>query len=418
MSAGCGAGFGAGFGAAFDALVIGAGPAGSCAAILLADAGWRVALVEKQDYPRRKVCGECISAASLSIFERLGVRQALAPFAGRPLRQMALVCGTRILRAPLPAHADGSNPWGLAIGREHLDALLLERARERGVTVFQPWQADGLAGTPGDFACRLRRVGEHEERLLAARLVIDAHGAWEPPLREDGGGHARPARPQLSSDLFAFKANFADTALEPGLLPVLSFPGGYGGLVVADGARATFAFCLRRDALARARRAFPGARPAEAAQCWVRRHAGAADALLGPGAQVGAWLGAGPIRPGIHLGKRGENMFRIGNAAGEAHPIIGEGINMALQSAVLLVAALLRHRGQGAAAHARLHAAYAEAWRRQFGARIRMSALYAQLAMRPQLFGGLLPSLARHPALLTRLARWCGKVAPAPACPE
>lgn len=407
--------------ARFDALVIGAGPAGSCAAILLADAGWRVALVEKQDYPRRKVCGECISATSLPIFERLGMRQALAPFAGRPLRQMALVCGPRILRAPLPAYADAINPWGLAIGREHLDALLLERAGERGVAVFQPWQAEELTGAPGDFACRLRRVGRNaepqDERLLCAGLVIDAHGAWEPPLRHEEGAPARSAGRQRPSDLFAFKANFADTALEPGLLPVLSFPGGYGGLVVADGARATFAFCLRRDALERARRAFPGARPAEAAQCWVRRHAGAADALLGAAPQVGAWLGAGPIRPGIHLGKRGERMLRIGNAAGEAHPIIGEGINMALQSAVLLVGTVLRHRGQGAAAHGRLHAAYAEAWRRQFGARIRMSALYAQLAMRPQLFGRLLPALARHPGLLTRLARWCGKVTPAPAWP-
>ena len=59
--------------AGFDAIVIGAGPAGSTAAILLADAGWHVALVEKQAYPRRKVCGECISATNLPILEALGV---------------------------------------------------------------------------------------------------------------------------------------------------------------------------------------------------------------------------------------------------------------------------------------------------------------------------------------------------------
>ena len=41
----------------FDALIIGAGPAGSSAAILLARAGWSVALIEKQRFPRRKVCG-------------------------------------------------------------------------------------------------------------------------------------------------------------------------------------------------------------------------------------------------------------------------------------------------------------------------------------------------------------------------
>ena len=48
----------------FDALIIGAGPAGSSAAILLATAGWSVALIEKQAFPRRKVCGECVAASN------------------------------------------------------------------------------------------------------------------------------------------------------------------------------------------------------------------------------------------------------------------------------------------------------------------------------------------------------------------
>ncbi|MEO8411175.1 MAG: FAD-dependent oxidoreductase, partial [Propionivibrio sp.] len=43
----------------FDVAIIGAGPAGAAAAILLARAGWTVALIEKRAFPRRKVCGEC-----------------------------------------------------------------------------------------------------------------------------------------------------------------------------------------------------------------------------------------------------------------------------------------------------------------------------------------------------------------------
>lgn len=403
----------------FDAIVIGAGPAGSCAAILLAGAGWRVALVEKQAYPRKKVCGECISATSLPILDVLGIGHAVARLAGRPLRQVALVCGARTVRAPLPAYADPVHRWGVAIGREHLDALLLEQARCRGVSVFQPWQVCGIAGTPGHFECRLRQADAGDERLLAVSLVIDAHGSWEPPIRQEGGLAAPPAYPHRSSDLFAFKANFVRTALEPGLLPVLAFPGGYGGIVIADGARATFAFCLRRDALMKARSRFTGLKPAEAAQCWVRRHSSAAAALLDDGVQLGKWLGAGPIRPGIHLGKRDEVIFRIGNAAGEAHPIIGEGISMALQSAVLLVDTIVRHGTQGVdgPAQLRIHAAYADAWRRHFARRIRLSALYAQLAMRPHVFGGLLSAVEHKPALLTRFARWCGKVRPGPASP-
>ena len=47
-----------------DAVIVGAGPAGSAAAFLLARAGWSVALIEKEVFPRRKVCGECVRRAT------------------------------------------------------------------------------------------------------------------------------------------------------------------------------------------------------------------------------------------------------------------------------------------------------------------------------------------------------------------
>ena len=48
----------------YDAIVVGGGPAGATSAILLAQAGWRVAVVEKARFPRRKVCGEFISGTT------------------------------------------------------------------------------------------------------------------------------------------------------------------------------------------------------------------------------------------------------------------------------------------------------------------------------------------------------------------
>src|ERR1700744_3668813 len=61
----------------YDALIIGAGPAGSAAARLLPRAGWRVGLTEKPEFPRRKVCGEFISAPTLAVLKDCGVA---APF--------------------------------------------------------------------------------------------------------------------------------------------------------------------------------------------------------------------------------------------------------------------------------------------------------------------------------------------------
>jgi flavin-dependent dehydrogenase len=56
----------------YDALVIGGGPAGATTALLLARAGWSVALVERKAFPRRKVCGEFISATSEPLLRDLG----------------------------------------------------------------------------------------------------------------------------------------------------------------------------------------------------------------------------------------------------------------------------------------------------------------------------------------------------------
>jgi hypothetical protein len=86
------------------------------------------------------------------------------------------------------------------------------------------------------------------------------------------------------------------------------------------------------------------------------------------------------------------------------------------EKAVLLADALVRHGPQRmqASDQRRVHAEYAATWRRHVARRIHWSALYAQLAMRPRIFGGMVPALQRNPALLTWFARWCGKVRPGP----
>ena len=79
----------------YDAIIVGAGPAGSSAAILLARAGWSIALVEKQRFPRRKVCGECIAASNLPLLDALGIGAEVAAQAGPELRGVALMRGDR-----------------------------------------------------------------------------------------------------------------------------------------------------------------------------------------------------------------------------------------------------------------------------------------------------------------------------------
>src|SRR5450759_316187 len=81
----------------YDAIIVGGGPAGSTAAILLAQAGWSVAVIEKHAFPRRKVCGECIAATNLALFDLLGIGLQLDALAGRGLRSVGLCVSEEML---------------------------------------------------------------------------------------------------------------------------------------------------------------------------------------------------------------------------------------------------------------------------------------------------------------------------------
>jgi hypothetical protein len=85
-----------------DALVVGGGPAGAAAALLLAQAGWSVVVVERSVFPRKKVCGEYLSATNLPLLDRLGIGALFREQAGPPVRKVGLFAGKTIVEADLP----------------------------------------------------------------------------------------------------------------------------------------------------------------------------------------------------------------------------------------------------------------------------------------------------------------------------
>ncbi len=398
---------------AYDAVIVGAGPAGSTAAILLARAGWSVAVVEKQRFPRRKVCGECIAASNLPLLDALGIGGDFIATAGPEQRQVALMFGERTVVADLPAAPDPRHRWGRALGRETLDTLLLDAARGAGAVVLQPWAVQAIDGPAGAHGCEIRAIESDEKKTLRASLVIAANGSWE-PLPSNRETQRIDRRPD---DLFAFKANFRGAALADGLLAVLAvlaFDGGYGGMVVADRRVTTLACCVRRDRLDASRGDAPGARAGEVVEALLRRECRGVEAALGAAERDGAWLASGPLDPGIRL-REDDALFRIGNAAGEAHPIIGEGMSMAIQSAWCLCAHLIASRVRGGIVadvgwQRAIRQRYVADWRRQFTPRLRLAAAFAHLAMRPAVFAPVFGLVGHWPALLTRAAAWSGKI--------
>lgn len=401
-----------------DAIVVGAGPAGTSLALLLARRGWAVAIVEKKMFPRRKVCGEFISASNLALLDRLEIGAAWRANAGPEIRRVGFFSGATCIEAPMPGakyEPPVKDAFGRALGRDMLDFLLLQAARSAGAEIFQPCRAVAIDQDGGMQAVRIQAKDENSgdgTTFLRAPVVVAAHGSWEPgQLPSQLGKVCHP------SDLLGFKAHFTGASLAPDLMPLLIFPGGYGGMVLADHGRLSISCCIRRDMLARLRKT-RGSEPDDPRQDGhpsaadaVFRHLmtscrGVSDAL--DGARLdNPWLAAGPIRPGIRACYEND-IFRVGNAAGESHPIIAEGISMALQSSWLL-ATELADAPSDRAGREGTGRRYQAAWRGLFSTRVYAAAALAGMALRPGGAALIGAAVRNFPRALTLGAHMSGK---------
>lgn len=383
----------------YDALVIGGGPSGATAALLLARAGWNVALAEKSPFPRSKVCGEFISATSLPLLREIGFDEEFRAAAGPAVRRIGIFAQDAMLTAEMPRTHGPFGEWGHALGREHLDLMLIRAAARAGAAIRQPCKVIELRRDREGFVCTL--VGTRSTEQLVTQLVIAANGSWQP------APYPIPRRPHRRSDLLAFKAHFRGSELPADLMPLFAFPGGYGGMVHSDNGRVSLSCCIRRDILQLCRQRSCNDDGSHQAAIAVRQHIEASclgvRQVLKKAAVQDAWLAAGPIQPGIRSCYT-NGIFRIGNAAGEAHPIVAEGISMALQSAWLLC----RHLRAGLTAD-EVARRYRAEWNASFALRIRTAALFAHLAMRPGAVATLLPLLRAFPRIVTLGAQLSGK---------
>ncbi len=99
--------------------------------------------------------------------------------AGPPVRRVAVYAGEAMIAAELDSPADHAAYGGRALGREHLDTLLRERAAAAGADVCQPCTLSAFVAIDGGYECTIVDKGTRQSRALHSRLIIAAHGSWE-----------------------------------------------------------------------------------------------------------------------------------------------------------------------------------------------------------------------------------------------
>jgi geranylgeranyl reductase family protein len=293
----------------YDAIVVGAGPAGSTAARALAQGGARVCLLDTAHFPRPKPCGGALSPRTLrhlppgvEAVVRARVRRAVFTFrSGRPLEVVS------------------RDPMGYMVCREEFDTWLKTQAEQAGAAVREGTPALAIEERETCFAVRV------PDGVLAGDMIVGADG-----VHSQVAARLFPARPRarylaLEAEVPQNGGDLDDTVI----VDVGAYPGGYAwgfpkGDRVSVGAMVEYARgrCLRRtlDAFLAGQPALP------AIPSGGRRAAAVAAPCSGP---------VPCARSGVLL---------VGDAAHLADPFLGEGIYSAVRSGALAALALLQGR--------------------------------------------------------------------------
>lgn len=339
----------------WDAVVIGAGPAGSSAAIRLARAGRRVLLVDRATMPREKVCGCCLSPTALAELQSLDAfaDSALRPV---PLVSVRLMSGGQGARLPLA---------GATLSREALDTALVARAIRTGADWLPQATVTAITATTDRARLTLRPAATPDAAVaIEADHAVIATGLADHVRIEVGGASPRPAHRQKARRLIAAESRIgvgltlpaAASDLPAGTLVMAVGRGGYAGIVRLEDGRIDIAAAIEPQAVARA------GRPHRAVAAILEEGLAGAGLRLDLAGVNAAHVRATPAlthRTPLVAGGQGR-LCRIGDAAGYVEPFTGEGMGWALVSGRLLAEAIVGggSPAQIAAAFARGHDAF------------------------------------------------------------
>lgn len=369
-----------------DVLVVGAGPAGTAAATVLARAGRSVVVADKAEFPRDKCCGDGLTTLALRMLEKIGFDPGVVASWQTVDSAWLRSPSGREVELPLPRER---GQYAAVAARLQLDNELVKHARAAGADIREGLEFSHLTlnYTGGK---RSATVHFANGETITAGHVIAADGMWSPVRKAMGLGDSGylgewHAFRQYADNVTGPAAHRLYVWFEPDLLPgyAWSFP-------LADG-RVNIGFGILRDGKRRVQ---------DMKKQWAdllsRRHI--VDAL-GPGFRLVDRHTAWPIPAGITDAVLSSgNVLFVGDAARATDALTGEGIGQALETGVLAAEAVIRG---GDVAET-----YEAAVRHHLFADHRMSVALGKLLRSSIVTRGAIRAAATNGWTRTNFARW------------
>ena len=403
--------------------IVGAGPAGASLAIRLARENFDVCLIERERFPRYKLCGEFISPECLRHFRELGVVEKMLSLGGDRITQ-TIFYEPNGKSVAVPSKWFGGDAQGaLSLSRAEMDFRLLERAKQVGVEVLEESSVVGVLLEKGEIRGMKIKSKDNQMREIFADLTIDATGRAnvlaklverEISRSEDANAQSeRKLNPenqklhaenksqianrksQIQNRLIGFKTYFKNVELEKGRCEIYFFRGGYGGLSFVENNRANHCFLIRADV--------------------VKEFAGDADKIvervifqnrraretMENATPMFDWLAVSVDGFGLKNLNPAKNLFAVGDAAAFIDPFTGSGMLMAFESAEILAGTI----AENSLAPEKIAGIYKILHRRRFQRRLRVCSLLRRAAFVPGFANFAVSALSLSRAARSVLAR-------------
>jgi flavin-dependent dehydrogenase len=304
----------------FDAVIAGSGVAGGSCALHLARRGLSVALFEREEFPRDKVCGEFLAPESVAQLQEMSLENQIIQSGGVPVDHATLHSAQgHKLQFDFAKMRSGAD-HGLAISRRRLDYLLYENAKRAGVHCGDRVRVDSVHVEGAGQRIEITDLRSGHRFSARSRFFVDAAGRKSKFVDYPRGRRS----------YFGYKTHWPEPIVRPGEVHLFFFTGGYGGATVVEDGRTSICIMATPELFRNSHGDFSHLL---AATVFQNKSACKILAPLDP--SFIRWITTGPLifelkesaaTPWIHLG----------DAAGMIDPFTGEGMTFALRTASLL----------------------------------------------------------------------------------